>query len=91
MVGISVKLQGSGSSLFVWPALLMFKAKSDLKGQLVPYSHFTSEGRAPPEVNALPRVVRLVNGKVPQGTAILICNPVLFSLQCVVSNVHEAT
>lgn len=67
----------------------MFKAKSDLKGQLVQYSHFTSEVQVPPEVNALPRVIRPVNGKVHQRAATLTGSPVPFSLQYVVSNVRE--
>lgn len=89
VIGVSVKLQGSGSLLFPWPALLMFKAKSDLKGQLVQYSHFASEDHVPPEVNALPRVIRPVNVKVHQRAATLTGSPVPFSPQYVLSSVRE--
>ena len=42
-----------------------------------------------PEVNASPRVIGLVNGIVLQGAALLICSLVLFSLQYVISNIHD--
>lgn len=35
IVGISVQLQGSSCVLFIWLRLLVFKAKGNLKGQLV--------------------------------------------------------